>query len=210
MAGAQPDGPFEGVPAHLEHVLVHWFEEVADSGSGGWYAHERQLRELASFLREGVNPNWDAGDLGRAMVSTARRNGEFFLDVVDGTLDIFRPSTDQLNNLRRLLDVSGSVWTVADDDRSLARVVTDGAQTTYAAATSAADEATKELKEAWVNAFGRNGDPSDAWDHAIKAVEDVLIPEMMPNNGNATLGNVVGELAGQNGAQWKMVLPGNN
>jgi hypothetical protein len=33
---------------------------------------------------------------------------------------------------------------------------------------------------------------------------------MMPTKANATLGNVVGELGGQNGAQWKLVLPGNN
>jgi hypothetical protein len=65
-------------------------------------------------------------------------------------------------------------------------VVTDETQATYEAAIAAADEAASELREAWANAFGRNGDPSDAWDHAIKAVEDVLIPEMMPNNTKAT------------------------
>jgi hypothetical protein len=143
------------------------------------------------------------------MIATARQNEEFFLDLVDGTLQIFRPGS-ATDDLARLLDIAGSVWTVAPDRGSLVGVVSDEAQATYEAATSVADEATKELKEAWTNAFGRDGDPSDAWEHSIKALEDVLIGAMMPNNGNATLGNVVGELAGQNGAQWKMVLPGNN
>ncbi|MDC8993680.1 hypothetical protein PR371_06775 [Mycobacterium marinum] len=89
------------------------------------------------------------------------------------------------------------MWAVASDNQSLAKVVSGTAQATYAGATSVADEAAKELEEAWTNAFGRNGDPSDAWDHAIKAVEDVLIPETMPNNTKATLGTVLGELAGQ-------------
>jgi hypothetical protein len=112
--------------------------------------------------------------------------------------------------LQHHLSLGASAWKVADDRISLTRVVADEMQATLDAATSVTDEATTELKEAWANAFGRNGDPSDAWDHAIKAVEDVLIPEMMPNNTKATLGTVLGELAGQNGAQWKMVLPGNN
>jgi len=49
----EPDGPFEGVPPHLEHSLVHrfWFERVADSEIGGWYYRERQLRELAYGCR---------------------------------------------------------------------------------------------------------------------------------------------------------------
>jgi hypothetical protein len=123
-------------------------------------------------------------------------------------LEIFRPGS-ATDGLTRLLDIAGSVWTVAPDRGSLVRIVNDQAQATYTAATSVADEATTELREAWSNAFGRHGDPSDAWDHAIKAVENVLIREMMPNNVNATLGNVLGELRRQ-GQMWKMILPGKN
>jgi hypothetical protein len=56
---------------------------------------------------------------------------------------------------------------------------------------------------------GRNGDPSDAWDHAIKAMEDVLVPVVLPNQQNATLGSVLGHLRSQ-GNLWKMVLPGKD
>jgi hypothetical protein len=99
---------------------------------------------------------------------------------------------------------------VATDRRSLIRVVTDEVQMLYETGTSVPDEVSKELSEAWSNAFGRDGNPSDAWDHAIKAVEDVLIPEVMPKKIKATLGTVLGELTGQNRTQWKLVLPGNN
>ncbi len=210
MKGADPDGPFEGVPSHLQHGLVHWFNSVAESGSGGYFSNERQLREVAAFLREGVDPNWNAADLGRGLINAASRDDEFFLNLVDGTLQIFRVGPTATNALKRLLDISGSVWTVAPDGQSLMKVVTDEAQATYEAAVSVADEAAKELKEAWANGFGRNGDPSDAWEHAIKALEDVLIPVVMPNNGKATLSHVIGELGGQQGAQWEMVLPGHD
>jgi hypothetical protein len=208
MAGAQPDGPFEGVPAHLQEGLVYWWAQVAESGSGGYFGHEQELRELAAFLREGVHPSWNAADVGEAMIRSARANPDFFLDLIDGTLQIFQPGS-ATDALTRLLDIAGSVWTVAPNGDSLIRVVTDEAQATYEAATSVADEATTELKEAWANAFGRNGDPSDAWDHAIKAVEDVLVPVVLPNQQHATLGSVLGHLRSQGGL-WKMVLPGKD
>ncbi|WP_374159386.1 hypothetical protein ACEWX3_10585 [Mycobacterium sp. G7A2] len=175
----------------------------------GYFGNERKIRELAVMIRANINPTWGATDVANGLKRLAIRDDELFLDLVDGSLEIFSPGS-LADELARLLDLAGSVWTVAPDRRALTRVVNDQAQATYEEATSVADAATGELKEAWANAFGRSGDPSDAWDHAIKAVEDVLIPEMMPNNGNATLSNVVGELAGQNGAQWRLVLPGND
>jgi hypothetical protein len=149
-----------------------------------------------------------AGDLGRAMVE-ATQDDEFFLDLIDGALQIFYVHELQVKSLRQLLDVSGSVWTIAPDGKSLIEVVNDEAQATYDSATSIADDATTELREAWANAFGRNGDPSDAWDHAIKALEDVLVPVVVPNKTKATLGDVLGQLRSQ-GNLWKMLLPGND
>jgi hypothetical protein len=209
MKGVAPDGPFEGVPPHLQQGLAHWWESVAQAGSGGYFGHERELRELASHLREGVNPNWNAADLGRGMIATARQNDEFFLDLVDGTLQIFRVGNAATNALKRLLDISGSVWSVAPDGQSLVRVVSDEAQATYESATSVADDITTEMREAWVNAFGRNADPSDAWDHAIKAMEALFIPMIVPNQTKPNLGHAVGQLRNQ-GQLYKLVLPGKD
>lgn len=87
--------------------------------------------------------------------------------------------------------------------------MSDETQATYDLATSAADEITTQMKEAWANAFGRNGDPSDAWDHAIKAMEKLFIPLIVPNQNNANLGHVIGQLRNQGGL-YKLVLPGKN
>jgi hypothetical protein len=46
----------------------------------------------------------------------------------------------------------------------------------YERAVAPQDVAGNELQEAWARALGRHPDASDAWDHAIKAVEAVLIP----------------------------------
>ena len=50
-----------------------------------------------------------------------------------------------------------------------------------------------------------NPDPSDAWDHAIKAVEAALRPIVCPNNTKATLSHVVGKLRNQS---WKLNVRG--
>jgi hypothetical protein len=51
----------------------------------------------------------------------------------------------------------------------------------------------------------RSPDPSDAWDHSIKAVEAVLRPIVCPNHTRATLANVIGELRT---GQWKLNVRG--
>jgi len=209
MKGAAPDGPYEGVPAHLRHALIQWLNEIIGAGQGRYLSNERLIRELAVFMRrDDVDPSWNAADLARELIATASRDDEYFLNLVDGLLQI-RGSASNGKRLARLLDTAGSVWTVAEDYHSLVRVVSDEAQATYEAAVSVADEAAKELKVAWTNAFGRNGDPSDAWDHAIKAVEDVLIPVVVPNQSKPNLGHVLGQLRNQGGA-WEMVLPGQD
>ncbi len=102
------------------------------------------------------------------------------------------------------------MWTVGHDGESLTRAVSTEAQATYELAVAEEDEASKELREAWANAFGRNSNPSAAWSSAIKAVEDTLIPVVVPKKDKANLGSVIGILGGQQSAgQWQMVLPGH-
>ncbi|ADG78065.1 putative protein OS=Tsukamurella paurometabola (strain ATCC 8368 / DSM / CCUG 35730 /CIP 100753 / JCM 10117 / KCTC 9821 / NBRC 16120 / NCIMB 702349/ NCTC 13040) OX=521096 GN=Tpau_1437 PE=4 SV=1 [Tsukamurella paurometabola] len=72
------------------------------------------------------------------------------------------------------------------------------------------DTTSDELRVAWANAFGRNGDPSDAWDHAIKALEAALIPVVTPGKINATLGSVLGELRANQGNKWRSCFPGKD
>jgi hypothetical protein len=69
------------------------------------------------------------------------------------------------------------------------------------------DPISKELTEAWSRAYGRNPDPGDAWDHAIKAVEAVLRPIVCPNSSTATLSKVIGDLRSQ-AHLWSLGLRG--
>lgn len=56
-------------------------------------------------------------------------------------------------------------------------------------AMGASDRSSEELREAWNNAYGRGPDASDAWNHAIKAVEALVGPLIEPANDRSTLGS---------------------
>ncbi len=205
--GNELDGPYEGVPEHLLHSIVYWFQGIAGYRDSNGMADSR-LREVSVRLRVGLPVGWRANEIMAGLVNAACDDEEFCLDLIDASLSVWGRYSNQSATLKNLLLGGGSVWTVADDYISLTRVVSDEVQSAFATASSVEDEASNELRQAWANAYGRNGDPSDAWDHAIKAVEDVLIAVVVPNNGKATLAHVIGELNGANSAQWQMVLPG--
>jgi hypothetical protein len=72
-------------------------------------------------------------------------------------------------------------------------------QAAYELATSPTDHASGELAEAWSKAYGLQPNASDAWDHAIKALEAILIPIVCPTRDKATLGSVAADLKAQPG-----------
>lgn len=84
--------------------------------------------------------------------------------------------------------------------------------TTHEAVTSAltaADRAADQLSQAWAAAYGRTTDASDAWDHAIKAVEAVLNPLCIPNDQAPTLGKTIRHLRDAK-AKWQLNVGGED
>lgn len=200
MSGAEPDGPYEGIPSHLKGPLTEWIG----------LAVEPVARELTLRLRIPV-PASESHLIVGYIVKFATMNTNNFLNVLDGVLHILYTQRKPVaaKALSDILRMGASVWTVTDAQDGLTQVVGEEAKAAFDAAVSANDAAGIELQLAWSNAYGRNGDPSDAWDHAIKAVEDILIPVVEPNNAKATLGSVLGSLRTANPAPiWKTVLPG--
>ena len=111
------------------------------------------------------------------------------------------------------LHQAGSAWTVeavdpTNDDLGfhLIRRVDETAQ-------AAASEAMKQgkaglhLRRAWAEIYGTNPDPGKAFSEAIKAVEVAVGPVVTPNDKNATLGRMIGELKGSPG-RFRVVLSG--
>jgi hypothetical protein len=72
----------------------------------------------------------------------------------------------------------------------------------YDQATTPEHAASAELREAWTTAYGRHTNPSDAWDHAIKSVEAVLV---VPTQAGAHIGHVIRQLDRQ-AERWDTLI----
>ncbi len=200
----QPPEPFEGVPPHLAPHLEEWFRDALSAGAG--YVDSALLQAIALRLHvpvEGSSYNPDVQL--RYFVGACSDHAELFLDAIDLRLRLRNVSGQQLDKLKYLLSMGGSVWTVGPDDRSLQRRVGETAQEQAAAAMSPDDQASAELAEAWSKVYGRHPDNSDAWDHAIKAVEELLRPVVSPANTTATLGTMLRDMKAKP-SKWTFVL----
>lgn len=199
------DGPYDGVPAHLEGPLLDWLLKNVFEPGRGW--QDGFMKSLSIRLRINQPAGAEGQILYRSIVAEARRDEDAFLDIVEGVLVTRRDNGTSAKELRNLLAIGGSSLTVATSNDQLIEVVEATAASVASRAMAIPDETTDELKQAWNHAYGRSPDASDAWDHAIKSLESVLIPIVEPSNSRATLGSVIGVL---NNAphKWKAIFPG--
>lgn len=128
---------------------------------------------------------------------------EQFLDAIEGYLRC--AGETEAEDLRWRLDLGGSTLTVSPDLRSLTELVSPEMEKVVSAGVDSGG-GSDNMADAWTAAFGREPDPSDAWDHAIKAVEEVLIHVVVPNKAKATLGDVIGALGSQSSC-WRSIYP---
>ena len=202
----EPDGPYEGMPIHLQHSVGEWLR-----GRFGWFKpggglNNDLMAQVAASLRIPVQRTYKPGGISDQIFAAIEKDEDLYLDCLDATLHISRGGS--ANTLSEALRVGGSVWTVREDRRGLERRVSESTAASYSRSIQANDDSSNELKEAWAAVYGRNPNPSDAWDHAIKAIEDLLIPVITPKMIKANLGSVAGELKAHP-ELWTFGLPGN-
>ncbi|MFJ1537746.1 hypothetical protein ACIODS_04310 [Micromonospora chalcea] len=199
------DGPYEGIPDHLQASLEAWLRN--QFGWSGPSLNTDYMLRLASSIQISVAYSFDGRSISAQIFAHLNNSQELYLDALDAALHLAYGSG--ADPLREILHIGGSVWTVSEDGTSLVRRIDATATQAFSVSTSHADTATDELKEAWHNAYSRNPNASDAWDHAAKAVEAALIPLVVPTQAKPHLGHVLGQLRGQP-ARWRLVLPGAN
>lgn len=136
------------------------------------------------------------------------------LDVVVAFMAIGDPYMsyrfDELfTTLNLILKESGSKWVAVSSGHHTATLEERVDETSREAYTSTVSEATNLsgdfLKKAWSAGFGRNPNPSDAYNNAIKAMEAASWPVVTPQNNSATLGHIIGELR-TNPGKWQTAL----
>ena len=138
-------------------------------------------------------------DLLADLLTRMDEDDEFALDVLDWMLHCWQHfgadwySEQWSQRLNELLRKGGSAWevTTTDDSYQLTRravgPVVDVLEHTAAEATRAHNH----LASAWSKLTGRNPDPSGAYREAVRAVEVVAKPIILPSNDKATLGQMI-------------------
>lgn len=201
------EAPYEGVPAHLFEPLCQWVNTAfgQDRTTTILTGSEINGSRLASAIRVVASPNSHGILTVRDVTASLRQNPELALDAVDAVIHFGEVNKPELHELTEILQLGGSVWQVDREGRRLIRRVDATAAAAFEEASSPSDVASSELQEAWITAYGRSPDASDAWDHSIKAVETILIPIVTPAKTKATLGDVVGMLDSQS-SRWQLAL----
>jgi hypothetical protein len=114
--------------------------------------------------------------------------------------------SEPLTMLDRLLVNGGSAYRWRKG--RLERRVDDSAVAAFEHFTAtASDEASMYLRRAWSATYGRDPDPSRAYGEAVRAIEAVACPLVLPDDQRPTLGKVITRLRQQSG-DWSFILPG--
>lgn len=150
--------------------------------------------EIVHFLRLELRVDITPSPYGSSVVQELVER-DLIWDAVDYILGLSHVVSCRPDDLELTLRLGGSAWAVGtlDGEKALVRRVAEGVQ-------DAAEEAFKvekagpELAKAWSALYGRNPDPGQAYQLAVKAVEHVAIPVVDPNNAKASLGTVASRL----------------
>jgi hypothetical protein len=209
-AGLPAHEPSEGVPEWLYPQLQQWLYRVLQHTDGPIvvlrpaHGYTADTREVMLRLRTATQP-WllGADDLLDAVDAALRW--------VDSTWQIEDEdfSTDE-REVERLLAAANSTWRTSEQFHGLERRV----DLTVTAAVAEAiqttgHEAADHLRASWSAAYGRNPNPDAAYSEAVKAVEAVACPAVLPSATTATLGRVRDHLRDAPD-KWEVALPGKD
>jgi hypothetical protein len=196
----------EGIPVYMRQPLFDWLRgQLAYYGraTGTWLFQEGVLNGFDLVARP-ANP-FAPRAKGRWPGFVESLGDEELLDLVDWL--IHRPGAKDAVTLEEMLTNASSAWTVGKRNGNIGlihRVVEPVKDAAERAMSQGAPGAL--LGEAWAACFARNPNPEEAYEKAIKAVEEAAAHLVSPKNSRATLGSMVRDMRAQ--ADWAVDLPG--
>jgi hypothetical protein len=207
-----PPTPEEDLPDHVMSsvmgFLAPFFGGYGPSANGGFFGEERQrsfVQEVETKFRVALPWGQGAGGARDALWRQIQGDRGLLARVLDFALGNImlgyeaRAIDHAVGTLGRALIDGGAHYEVVQPDPNwarweLRRRTTPGASVAVATQAAVVGNASTHLTEAWRAAYGSRADPSKAYSEAVKAVEAAAIPVVTPNNTNATLGTIIGEL----------------
>ncbi len=200
---AKPIVLFEDAPAHLFNPLAEWCAGAFWQDS--WWKGRTRTKAIAEMCLD-LQLKRSEFSFGNEVEDLCKSHPDRLMDIVDW---ILHPQNRHgaaaegapgafataCTDLEEILFRGGSAWQVADPPNQVIRRLPEELVTEFEDATSHNDPVSEHLWDAW-NAAWRHGDPSavEAYDGAVKAIEAVLVPIVIPNDPSATLGKVLSAL----------------
>ena len=210
------DALYAGVPTWLEGPVLHWAATICEA-HGGTRVHSRSRGGTEAILQEFELATRRSPSLVDALRESAlegvraHMEDEEWLDFIDLVLSKTIPlpwgdGNPSAERLEELLATGGSEWTVGERDGmpSLVTRVPEGVALAASETIKASGTAGSLLGEAWHSLFGRAPDYEEAYEKAIKAVEEAGAHILLPKNPKATLGTMSQTLEDQ--SAWKLAL----
>ena len=194
------DAPAEGLPPWLKGPVLEW---VADAFRPSGWENEEATRALQLDFRLERPLGSNGGGGSNDLIGRMAADDEFALDVLDWMVakhrhfSVGHGSERWVEELGQLLTQGGSAWevvTVEYMDHRLTRRATGPVVEVLEQTATEASRAHRHLTEAWSRLMGRNPDPSGAYREAVRAVEAVAKPVVLPGNDRATLGQMIAAL----------------
>jgi hypothetical protein len=227
--------PVEGVPPWARVSLVHWLAPILHAvQEPNFSSYSGAISGKFALLAERrlhLTLDWDHGERHAIedLLTRMDADEELFVRVLELAIEsenlslgyTFQDENQALDQLERILTESGSVWRLDSRQvevenvwhgqkgyrtiRTLQRRTSPETANALQEVSLGAPAAAVHLATAWNAAFGRNPDPSRAYSEAIKAVEAVAVPVVLPNDPLATLGKVIGQLRATP-QKWHVIL----
>ena len=203
-------GPIDGVPTFMRRSINKWITNTIE-----WVAHDGQLPLVTQIALElridelgDYIDNFHPGDAIIACIQNSSVWGNTYdepraLDVIDWLLG---RGFGHAQSLEHILKSTGHVLRVSPDGNRLVERIEPTLWHEYEQVTQPDDKASQYMQEAWIFAFGRDPNLSDAWDRAVKAIEVLLKPIVSPSDNKATLGKMISTLR-QSPDKWECKLP---
>lgn len=208
--GQQPEfTQVTGVPKFLWTYLRTWiFQVIKNRSDGAKIMYDIGLRFRVEFERNfsSMSPaQFLVQFLDNSYCQDATRwNTEILiLDLIDWLLDY---GCDGKEMLDEILCHAGHELRVSPEGDRLVERIDPVNWNSYEEVVRPKDSASRLMQDAWALAFGRDPNLLEAWNNAIKSIETLLKPVVLPDDEKATIGKMTKALRDKP-EKWACFLP---
>lgn len=207
------DGPHDGVPEWLFESLWRW-TWVRLFGTDRGSVRHADWEFIRWFERVNRHPfGISDGALPSRAFETLREQfrttPSLHLAALDGMLATGQTDRHDAQELDTLLHEAGSLWRVdmSQSPPALVRRVSETLEAAVLREAQRGESSGELLALAWRSAFGQNPNPSEAYRHAVRAVEAAAGPLVLPRDTDRTFGKMLAHLRDAE-ASWRFTLKG--